>query len=452
MAQSTALNRLRRRVERWSDVLLGGLLQGGDVLRFAVEPERAIDFAADLAARRGEPGGQQAWRLTLVSLRNAFHAGLSPIVTNGEANARIASADSGMFPRRTVRLDRPVQVAVDDAAVGHGQSTPRGWSAELLEPAASSVPKRLPSPGVAASDRVTAARSSGSMPGLLATVLSAESLRAGQPLLPRCSRLCTLWPPIVGRSRAALRHVPLLRGADRSAIPSFASEAEFYANRTPGMSTRSRLAAAGGKRDRARPRRGPRGPACRASRCTPRSRNGSGRRPTKKSSRRQGRASFARRSISPLRKAAASKSPATTATSCTSTAARSAPARIGKCSTSTTSRSIWSQAPIPWPSKAVNTKQGSAGLVARVVIKQQGNTHVEYSTDATWKTTLKEFPQWEKAAVRRYAHGWPPAASAPLGATLPWGNEVTWPAPKTASRSRPSSTSNGSSIPRKPAR
>jgi HEAT repeat protein len=74
--------------------------------------------------------------------------------------------------------------------------------------------------------------------------------------------------------------------------------------------------------------------------------------------------------------------------------------------------------------KAVNTEQGSAGLVARVAVKQVGNTHVEYSTDASWKTTLKEFPQWQKT---RFADGqWLAARSfGALGATLPWGNEVS---------------------------
>src|SRR5262249_23531815 len=46
--------------------------------------------------------------------------------------------------------------------------------------------------------------------------------------------------------------------------------------------------------------------------------------------------------------------------------------------------------------KATNSAGSSAGLVARVVVKQQGNTHVDYSTDASWKTALKEFGQWSK--------------------------------------------------------
>ena len=74
--------------------------------------------------------------------------------------------------------------------------------------------------------------------------------------------------------------------------------------------------------------------------------------------------------------------------------------------------------------KAMNTEGGSAGLVARVVVKEQGNTHVEHSTDATWKTALKEFPQWQK--VRFNDVQWLAARSfGAVNATLPWGNEVT---------------------------
>jgi hypothetical protein len=96
--QAVALNRLRRRAERWADVLVGGLLHLCDVREFAVEPERAEDFATDLADQRGNCGGQNAWRLTLVSLRNAFQTGLAPQAANPEANARISASILGCFP------------------------------------------------------------------------------------------------------------------------------------------------------------------------------------------------------------------------------------------------------------------------------------------------------------------------------------------------------------------
>jgi hypothetical protein len=74
--------------------------------------------------------------------------------------------------------------------------------------------------------------------------------------------------------------------------------------------------------------------------------------------------------------------------------------------------------------KATNSEQGAAGLVARVAVQQQGGTHVAYSTDASWKTSLKEFPQWTKA--RLPDNQWLAARSfGALNTTLPWGNEVT---------------------------
>jgi hypothetical protein len=95
MRAALAINRLRRRVERWTDVLIGGLLAECDVREFAVDADRAIDFAVDLDRRRNAPGGRQAWRLTLVSLRNAFQAGLHPVAANPEANARITASILG---------------------------------------------------------------------------------------------------------------------------------------------------------------------------------------------------------------------------------------------------------------------------------------------------------------------------------------------------------------------
>jgi putative membrane-bound dehydrogenase-like protein len=74
--------------------------------------------------------------------------------------------------------------------------------------------------------------------------------------------------------------------------------------------------------------------------------------------------------------------------------------------------------------KAANDEPGSAGLVARVVVKQEGGTGVTYSSDGTWKTSLREFIGWQK--VRFNDSQWLAAREfGKVGATLPWGNEVT---------------------------
>jgi hypothetical protein len=96
--QAVSLNRLLRRTERWTDVLIGGLLAECDALEFAVDAERAADFASELARRRAAPGGTHAWRLTLTSLRNSFQRGLAPMAANPDANARITASILGCFP------------------------------------------------------------------------------------------------------------------------------------------------------------------------------------------------------------------------------------------------------------------------------------------------------------------------------------------------------------------
>lgn len=73
--------------------------------------------------------------------------------------------------------------------------------------------------------------------------------------------------------------------------------------------------------------------------------------------------------------------------------------------------------------KADSGEKGSAGLVARVLIKPQGEPHVAYSTDTTWKTGLKVPSQWNHP--RFDDSQWLAAQSfGPLGGTLPWGNET----------------------------
>ncbi len=74
--------------------------------------------------------------------------------------------------------------------------------------------------------------------------------------------------------------------------------------------------------------------------------------------------------------------------------------------------------------KATNTEEGAAGIAARVAVQTQGGTHVSHSTDTTWKTSLKEFSQWNKP--RFQDNQWLAARSfGPLNSTLPWGNEVS---------------------------
>jgi hypothetical protein len=95
---ASELNRLRSRVERWVDLLVGGLLEDNEVNQFAIDPQRAREFAADLREHRQQPLAQHAWQLTLASLKSAFRPQQDSHSGNDDVNTRIAAAIVACFP------------------------------------------------------------------------------------------------------------------------------------------------------------------------------------------------------------------------------------------------------------------------------------------------------------------------------------------------------------------
>ncbi len=73
--------------------------------------------------------------------------------------------------------------------------------------------------------------------------------------------------------------------------------------------------------------------------------------------------------------------------------------------------------------RVTNSEVGAAGLAARVLVRQQGGTFQAYSTDKSWKTSVRQFQGW--TAIQFNDADWVAAASyGELGYALPWGNEV----------------------------
>jgi hypothetical protein len=82
-------NRFRRRVERWTDLLLGRLSGYCQPTRLAFDVERVADFSADF---RPSPGGNElAWNLALASTRMSLRT-LTQTTVNVDLNRQIASA------------------------------------------------------------------------------------------------------------------------------------------------------------------------------------------------------------------------------------------------------------------------------------------------------------------------------------------------------------------------
>ena len=85
--------------------------------------------------------------------------------------------------------------------------------------------------------------------------------------------------------------------------------------------------------------------------------------------------------------------------------------------------SFWCAARMSWRSRPRTPMTGAAGLVARVIIKEKGGTFESYSTDATWKTSVKAAADWAQPKMRD--NDWLAAkVYGPLGGVLPWGDEI----------------------------
>jgi hypothetical protein len=96
--QAVELNRLRRKAERWTDLLLGYLGQHYAVSDLAFDAQRCAEFAADLRHEQRKSAGEQAWRLALASLRMAFRTKEFHPSPNADTNFDIAGSILACFP------------------------------------------------------------------------------------------------------------------------------------------------------------------------------------------------------------------------------------------------------------------------------------------------------------------------------------------------------------------
>ncbi len=95
--EAVMLNRLRRRTERWTDVLLARVMLDHDIGELAFDRSRAKQFAADFRHEQRSRTNQYAWPLVLSSLRSAFQTGNSSETANGDLNREIAGGVLACF-------------------------------------------------------------------------------------------------------------------------------------------------------------------------------------------------------------------------------------------------------------------------------------------------------------------------------------------------------------------
>jgi hypothetical protein len=94
--EAVELNRLRRRCERWCDMLLGYVAQTGMVEEYAFEPNRTADFARDLRDEYSHSLNSFGWQIVLSSLRAAFQMDRTES-PNLQHNSKISSAILGCY-------------------------------------------------------------------------------------------------------------------------------------------------------------------------------------------------------------------------------------------------------------------------------------------------------------------------------------------------------------------
>lgn len=98
LEQTARLDRLRRRIERWTDLLLGHILRKHPLGDFAFNFERALDFGEEqLQDRRGSQI-QTIWELYLLCLRTSFPAEPLPEGFSGALRLEIMRAVLACFP------------------------------------------------------------------------------------------------------------------------------------------------------------------------------------------------------------------------------------------------------------------------------------------------------------------------------------------------------------------
>ena len=95
---SRALNQLRGRCERWTDMLLSHLQTWGDVREFAVDAEQMLDFAEITTAEVSPESRRQAWTLTVDAIEASWEKSPLEPGPNAELTQRIAASIFACLP------------------------------------------------------------------------------------------------------------------------------------------------------------------------------------------------------------------------------------------------------------------------------------------------------------------------------------------------------------------
>jgi hypothetical protein len=90
--EAQTLNRLRARIERWNDTLLGGLMRQRDVSEFSFDSQRTVDFSREFRIETRPAWGAHVWSVMISALRASLRIDNADRSPNEDLNEKIASS------------------------------------------------------------------------------------------------------------------------------------------------------------------------------------------------------------------------------------------------------------------------------------------------------------------------------------------------------------------------
>ena len=119
------IDRLRRRTERWTDLLLGHLVKQYDVADFAFEPRRALDFGSEQLSASPTTSPCVVWDFLLASLRLSFPKKPCRSPVSMQIHRGITGSVMACFPPDAFQGDGPLK-SVSVLRIGRSGLHPEG--------------------------------------------------------------------------------------------------------------------------------------------------------------------------------------------------------------------------------------------------------------------------------------------------------------------------------------
>ncbi len=148
------IERLRRRSDRWADLLIGNLVGGGDLFEFAFDVERARDFATESLDYNPSTGPNPVEHLVTAGLRMAFLGQLPETPLVEPAFRKLVQSILGGLPQTAFHQDGSVR-SVLERRVSSRSLRNEPLPASLLEAlsgeskaATAEIPDTVPFPGI----------------------------------------------------------------------------------------------------------------------------------------------------------------------------------------------------------------------------------------------------------------------------------------------------------------